>query len=380
VSDHDPLNAVSLQGKPPRALQRSAGLTRGGLGPWGLVDVGLRYRKSVKIGGVRLNLNKRGVSASAGSRGARYTVNSAGRRTSTVGLPGSGLRYQTQSGGASKAKTRRAPVRAATSTPPDSAHLTPQPKPGLFAPKPQKLLWRALQQAVAHAPSQSWLPVMSQVRQTTPSLGLAADTLAGVLGHAISAADRVAVLSSVYFSGLDPAADPFVRTYASQVCVGVSFSGVTTSLPLGRELVGLLLCSVLETLSDHQQALNVANGLPDSPVVRLLRGRLLVQTGRPGGALQLTEGVTNTDDVAVLLLTTRSAALRALQHPQAAIEACREALRYPSRAAGPRHQARLERARGHLELGQTDKARADIEKVLAEDGNADGLQELLHRL
>lgn len=360
-------------------MQRSAGLARAGFEPWGLVDVGLRYRKSVKIGGVRLNLNKRGVSASVGSKGARYTVNSAGRRTSTVGLPGSGLRYQTQSGGASKAKTRRAPVRAITSTPPDSAHLTPQPKPGLFAPKPQKLLWQALQQAVAHAPSQSWLPVMSQVRKTTPSLGLAADTLAGVLGHAISAADRVTVLSSVYFSGLDPAADPFVRTYASQVRVGVSFSGVTTSLPLGRELVGLLLCSVLETLGDDQQALSVADGLPDSPVARLLRGRLLVQTGQPGGALQLTEGVTNTDDVAVLLLTTRAAALRALQHPQAAIEACREALRYPSRAAGPRHQARLERARGYLELGQTDKARADIERVLAEDGNADGLQELLHR-
>jgi hypothetical protein len=49
--------------------------------------------------GVRLNFNKRSVGISAGVRGARYSVNSDGRRTRSVGIPGTGLSYRSQSGG-----------------------------------------------------------------------------------------------------------------------------------------------------------------------------------------------------------------------------------------------------------------------------------------
>jgi hypothetical protein len=59
-----------------------------------------RFRRSVKIApGLRLNLNKRSVGLSAGVRGARYSINSAGRRTRSVGIPGTGLSYRSQSGG-----------------------------------------------------------------------------------------------------------------------------------------------------------------------------------------------------------------------------------------------------------------------------------------
>lgn len=48
--------------------------------------MGFRYRKSIKLGkGVRLNINKGSVSMSAGGKGARVTVNSKGRKTTTVG-------------------------------------------------------------------------------------------------------------------------------------------------------------------------------------------------------------------------------------------------------------------------------------------------------
>ena len=60
--------------------------------------MGFRYRKSIKLGkGVRLNINKGSVSMSAGGKGARVTVNSKGRKTTTVGLPGTGISYQTTS-------------------------------------------------------------------------------------------------------------------------------------------------------------------------------------------------------------------------------------------------------------------------------------------
>lgn len=56
--------------------------------------MGLRFRKSFKIApGLRVNLTKTGIGLSAGGKGIRYSVHSSGRRTKTVGIPGTGLYY-----------------------------------------------------------------------------------------------------------------------------------------------------------------------------------------------------------------------------------------------------------------------------------------------
>lgn len=66
--------------------------------------MGLRFRKSVKLfPGVKLNFNKKSVGLSFGTRGARYSVNSDGRKTTSIGLPGTGL-YWTDSRKNSKKK------------------------------------------------------------------------------------------------------------------------------------------------------------------------------------------------------------------------------------------------------------------------------------
>jgi hypothetical protein len=62
--------------------------------------MGLRfYRRFPVLPGVRLNVTTRGVSASFGHRGAWYTVGTHGRRTATLGWPGTGLRYTASRGG-----------------------------------------------------------------------------------------------------------------------------------------------------------------------------------------------------------------------------------------------------------------------------------------
>ena len=56
--------------------------------------MGFRYRKRIQIlPFVYLNLSARGVSLSFGRRGAHYTVSSSGKRTASVGLPGTGMSY-----------------------------------------------------------------------------------------------------------------------------------------------------------------------------------------------------------------------------------------------------------------------------------------------
>lgn len=85
--------------------------------------MGFRFRKSVKLApGVKLNIGKRGASISGGVKGARVSVHSSGRTTTTVGIPGTGLSYQTQTGGTKKKSTRQSSTKKAgksVSTQPD---------------------------------------------------------------------------------------------------------------------------------------------------------------------------------------------------------------------------------------------------------------------
>ena len=61
--------------------------------------MGLRFRKSFKIApGVKLNLNKNSTSITFGKRGAHYTVNSKGKKTASVGIPGTGISYTMSTG------------------------------------------------------------------------------------------------------------------------------------------------------------------------------------------------------------------------------------------------------------------------------------------
>lgn len=72
--------------------------------------MGLRFRKSVKIApGVRVNFGKKSASVSLGGKGGRVTYSTSGRKTTTVGIPGSGLSYSKTSkiGGNEGSKTVR---------------------------------------------------------------------------------------------------------------------------------------------------------------------------------------------------------------------------------------------------------------------------------
>lgn len=61
--------------------------------------MGFRFRRSIKIvPGIRFNINKESTSITMGTRGVHHTINSSGSKTTSVGLPGSGLSYTTRTG------------------------------------------------------------------------------------------------------------------------------------------------------------------------------------------------------------------------------------------------------------------------------------------
>lgn len=65
--------------------------------------MGFRFRKSINLGGgIKLNLNKKSAGLSFGGKGFRYSMNTKGRKTTSVGIPGTGLYYTKSSGGNKK--------------------------------------------------------------------------------------------------------------------------------------------------------------------------------------------------------------------------------------------------------------------------------------
>lgn len=90
--------------------------------------MGLRFRKSISLGGgAKLNISKSSIGVSAGTKGARVSVNSKGRVTTSAGIPGTGMSYVSskQIGGSER--------KSAGSEPPGTA----SPKP----PKEPKKKW-----------------------------------------------------------------------------------------------------------------------------------------------------------------------------------------------------------------------------------------------
>ena len=110
--------------------------------------MGFRFRKSVKIApGVRLNIGKKSVGISAGVKGARVSVNSKGRVTKTVGLPGTGLSYTKTGkiGGGAASSTDKHDQTAPEHTPTvDLPPIDPQPPRPPRTPKGMLTLLKVL--------------------------------------------------------------------------------------------------------------------------------------------------------------------------------------------------------------------------------------------
>src|SRR5215213_9954387 len=101
--------------------------------------MGFTARKSFKLApGVRMTVSPRGVSYSAGVKGARVTRQANGRVTRTLSVPGSGI---------SHTKTLRPATSGGTRSSSGVVPSGPAPKkpvPGLFAPKWEKELHKVI--------------------------------------------------------------------------------------------------------------------------------------------------------------------------------------------------------------------------------------------
>jgi predicted negative regulator of RcsB-dependent stress response len=332
--------------------------------------VGFRVRRSIKVApGVRLNVSAKSVGLSAGVRGARVSVNSKGRVTRTVGVPGTGISHsKTVSIGAKRANSR--PAQGVKSTPP------PKPKkikPGLMAPSWEKQLFKQLE-------GQPDAAAIHAVGQTDPAAAPTA-AMVEVLRVAVPTNDSSrarALLGWLFNTGYDPATDSFVTRYLGAPAVSIPIAtGIVAVMAWDRQAIGLLLAELEQEAGERATAINVVEQLEPTTVAAVSLAELYAEEGRWADIVDLTNGLTNEDEASTFLLIQRGTALREKGYFEAAREALKEALRIRSRPAELRHLALVARGHTYLAEGKKAMARKDYERVLAEDANYPGLQDML---
>jgi tetratricopeptide (TPR) repeat protein len=155
---------------------------------------------------------------------------------------------------------------------------------------------------------------------------------------------------------------------------------VTAELTIKRDASGLALAELKQEAGDLDGAISVVEQLEPTTYAAVSLAELYAQTGRWDDVVELTEGVKNEDDAAALLCVFRGQAFREQGFHDAAHEALKEALRSRSRAAAIRHMALAERAQNYIAQGKKGMARKDLERILAEDSDYEGLREQLATL
>ncbi|MFJ6377416.1 DUF4236 domain-containing protein [Pseudarthrobacter oxydans] len=316
-----------------------------------------------------MTVTPKSVGLSAGVKGARISANSSGRVTRTLGIPGSGISHtKTLSSGASS----RSSAGARPATP--SSPATPKPPtPGMFAPKWEK----ELHKAVLGKPDYSSLArIGSEYPPARHIAALLEATLVSV--PAGDTARGLELISWLFADGYDPARDDFVRKYLPSAAFTLSIAeGISVQLAPDRDFIGLLLGELHQEAGNLPTAIDTIEQLEPSTVSAVSLAELYIAQERWADVVDLTEGLINEDEASTFLLIQRGIAFREQGYPDAARESFKEALRVRSRPAELRHRALIERGLTYLKEGKRAMARKDFEKVLAENSAYPGLREHL---
>jgi tetratricopeptide (TPR) repeat protein len=242
----------------------------------------------------------------------------------------------------------------------------------MFAPKGEKELYKAVKAQDVQA--------MKRVGEQHADFRLPSYSISGLMMLEDEPAEAERLLGEAFATGKDPSDDKFISTYLfTQLELSIA-QGVTAQLPINRDAVGLALAELKQQEGNLDGAIDVVEQLEPTTYAAVSLAELYAQAGRWDDVIELTEGVKNEDDAAALLCVFRGQAFNAQGFHDAAHEALKEALRSRSRAAPIRHLALAERARNYVAQGKKAQARKDLERILAEDSDYEGVRQQLAEL
>ncbi|MEO8571774.1 MAG: DUF4236 domain-containing protein [Chloroflexota bacterium] len=347
----------------------------------------VRFRRSIKLApGVKVNLTKTGLGLTLGPRGAHYSVHSSGRRTRSIGLPGTGFYYQSRVGGSqSRAGTASgiADARVAGAAVPRTV-LEAIPHPGLFASGTEKAYHAGLL-AYLSGDEASTASSFEAVLSADPTVA-SAHVFAGFAANAQGDIPRAIGHLEGVVAGTYHLPDRLETKYLINVGLLISLvvritEAVSASVPMSAIGAALGLAELYQSSGRLSEAIGLVHqihtAVPD-PIVRLSLSDLLFADGDYTGVVEASTGVVNGSDVDLETLHLRAAAFGALGDDTAAMDAFRAALgKSVGRDPALLTAIRYDRALAYARLGQTAKAKADLERVYAADPSFEDAKERL---
>ena len=339
----------------------------------------IRFRKSVKIAkGVRMSVSKTGFGVSGGGRGARYSVHSSGRRTTTVGIPGTGVSNVSTSGGgrSSGSAGGQRPAASVGPTTVTGANVAKYlPKAGLFAGAGEKRYREGL---VAYFTGDRAAAARAfEAALTAEPRAVSAHLIAALCIEADKELPRVISHLEAAVTTSDQFPDKYMLKFlpAATTALGMRVKitdFMSAQVPFDLTGATLLLAEAYQETGRQEEAIGLVQQLneanPGDLTIRLSLVDLLFDDRDYEGIVELTSDVRNEDDLSLALIYMRAAALSALDHQTAAMDAFKEALaktakRDPELLA----TVRYDRAMAYEQAGQKARAKADYERLYAVD-------------
>jgi tetratricopeptide (TPR) repeat protein len=331
----------------------------------------LRVRRSIKLGpGVKLNLNKRSMGLTVGGRGAHYSVNTRGQRTTTVGLPGTGVSYIDRSS-AHRSTARRETARTGPRmSSPSVASPAAPPHPGLFA----RHYEHAFFDGVAKVNAGEYEAALTAFKDADESddkhRAISPALFAGILSFQLNDHAAATTYLERIASSTQPLPDQLMNKYAPDLHVSVDVNRVSIPVPVGSVAAAMLLAQCYAETGKLQAAIGIAQqlyGHSETVGLLLFLCAMYLQGEDWDEIVHATAGVTNEDDLTLTLRLWQAEAMEKQDLPDAAFEAYRDALRSKKRDPELLKEARYKRAMLYLKVGKRAMAKRDLGRLYGED-------------
>jgi tetratricopeptide (TPR) repeat protein len=318
-----------------------------------------------------MSVSKTGFGASVGGRGGRYSVHTSGRRTTSVGVPGSGVSFVSTKGGGGGRSAAGSGSRSGQPAPATVAAMLP--KPGMFAGKEEKAYYQGIQAHFSGDQARA-LEAFEACRMAAPDAPSAA-LFAAVCANNLGQKER----EIFYFEQVvqspqvmpDRLQSKYLPSWASLTLQIKLTDMISAVAPFDSTGACLALAERYQEADRLEEAIGLVQQLyeanPTDPEIALSLADLLLADKDYEGVLEVAKGAANDSDLGAAMLHMRGAALFALGMETGAIDAFRDALAKPSRDKELLKAVRYDRGVAYEAVGQPGRARQDFEKVYAVD-------------
>jgi tetratricopeptide (TPR) repeat protein len=346
--------------------------------------------------GVRLTFGKRSIGISAGVPGARVSLNSSGRITSSAGIPGSGL-YWTESTslkGSRKQSSRTEETfidgEAYVEDLPDLAKATSikraPAKATIFSSKAEKamsaLFYDIYGDPDANPPDLVFKKAAA-VAEQFPEILLAMQAIQILHGstdeklhsQAFPLADQLWPRRAELFSL------PLVQEYFPGIIPAVQITpGIHADERFNLTALALIYAEILQLQGRYEEAITVIEEIDSDQITAISMADLEIALKRYDDAIATTEDIENEDDATAMLLIMRGIAFREQDFLDASLECLKQATAKRTRAEIVLNRGLWERSYTYERMGKKAMARKDLEKIMSREPRYPGLVERLSLL